>query len=612
MNKVISGYFDDAHRGLQDKSRVGYSSHVQLPPLSDSGGFDGGGGGGGLKYSSSTGALDYSHEMLSNGVQAERYQSTLQENAKLLRKIRSVQDQLSITSAKKEAFKAQAQRLEKEFKKTREQSDTLQKDLFEAKQDANQCSKEAQEAMQMMTEMRKAHIQEVRLLQRGLAARGDSGASRNKVNEFADLVDKVGRAVVQRDEAIRDRTKMQAQLAKSVSEQRVLAGEAARLRKKNASMEEDLLEAQRKARFRPPRPHPHSLKGDLEDSDEEFEQELSTFERRLAILEEGPAGLDILASNLSKDKQLLEKRIRQQQETMKMLNQSIEDWKAVNSDKDEQIVELTKRTDKMLQEQGKLNEQIAQKRREIEMQVEEEKAALMARISELQGEVDMAQAQSEGLEKVSSRLTKELVKVHGHYGTLEQGAPAPQAAPAQPAPAGEVLAREAEYLAKTGESLKLEIVRLPGGGPVEIRATGGGFPAMQRVVVDRAVERELDAEDPWPSLISRVGVSMGPPRRVVVSARLDEQELQMPPSGAAIILTAYKYDARRFFFEGVVVKSGTVLGLAVLEDALVPELWAKIDASGDSAALFQLLTAGLSLSARGGLVFSAAAALNAA
>jgi len=50
---------------------------------------------------------------------------------------------------------------------------------------------------------------EVRLLQRGLAQRGGDAASRNKVNEVADLVDKVGRAVVQRDEAIRDKTKMQ-------------------------------------------------------------------------------------------------------------------------------------------------------------------------------------------------------------------------------------------------------------------------------------------------------------------------------------------------------------------------------------------------------------------
>jgi len=196
-------------------------------------------------------------------------------------------------------------------------------------------------------------------------------------------------------------------------------GETTKLRKQNTQLQDSLREAQRKAKFRAPRPDPQAPKGDLDDSDDEFEHEMSTFEKRLTILEEGPAGLDILASNLSKDKQMLEKRIRQQQETMKMLNQSIDDWKAVNRDKDEQIAELRQKMDKMLQDQAILNEQIAQKRREMELQVEEEKAALEARIQSLQSEVDLAQSQSEGLEKVSSRLTKELVKVHGQYGGFD-------------------------------------------------------------------------------------------------------------------------------------------------------------------------------------------------
>merc|ERR1712080_664569 len=137
---------------------------------------------------------------------------------------------------------------------------------------------------------------------------------------------------------------------------------------------------------------------------------------------------------------------------------------------------------------------------------------------------------------------------------------------------------------------------------------------LQRVSVNKGVEEELDQTDPWTSLISRVGVSLGPPKCVVVSARLDERAVQLPPSNAAVILTAYRYDARRFFFGGVGVESQTVFGLPVLEAALTPELGAKIDATmGDSAALFGLLAGGLSLSDDGAsLIFSAVAALNAA
>lgn len=87
----------------------------------------------------------------------------------------------------------------------------------------------------------------------------------------------------------------------------------------------------------------------------------------------------------------------------------------------------------------------------------------------------------------------------------------------------------------------------------------------------------------------------------------------MPPSDSAVILTAYKYDDRRFFFSGVQVDTQAVLNHSVMEDALTEELCRKVDACGDNASLFELVTAGLSLTADGaGLSFSASAALNAA
>merc|ERR1719379_2043104 len=68
-------------------------------------------------------------------------------------------------------------------------------------------------------------------------------------------------------------------------------------------------------------------------------------------------------------------------------------------------------------------EQIAQKQREIAIQVEEERAALEARIQELELECDNARAAADGMEKASTRLTRELVKVHEQYS----GAPPPAA-----------------------------------------------------------------------------------------------------------------------------------------------------------------------------------------
>lgn len=560
-----------------------------------------------MKQSSSLGALELSKDQLNNGVNMERMQQTLADNVKVARKLRSVQEQLAITAAKKEAFKAQALRLEKEFKKTRDQSDTLQRELLEAQRDAGQSAREAQEAMQMMAEMRKAHIMEVRLLQRGLAARGGDAASRNKVDEFADLVDKVGRAVVQRDEAIRDKTKMQVQLTKTVADTRALSSETARLRKQSVELQEKLMEAQRKAKFRPNKAAPNGAqrKPGLEDSDDEFELELSTFEKRLTILEEGPAGLDILASNLAKDKQNLEKRLRQQQETMKVLTKSIEDWKAVNVDKDEQINELNRKMEKMMQDQNLMLEQIAAKRREIELQVEEEKAELEARIKDLQTEVDLAQSNAEGLEKVSSRLTKELVKVHGQYGSLdsvEGGGDVEQ-----------VLERLENNRAGTGETLNLEVCKMKDGSK-ELRATEVSSGEVTRLPIDAALEAELGADEPWFYLAKRVGVSLGPPKRVVVATRLREQrEVSLQPAGEAVILTAYKYDSRRFGLSGMKLRDQTMLDFMVMEDQLSPELCNAIDACKDDNALYDLVVGGLQLpEGSTSLTFSAAAALNSA
>merc|ERR1719183_1169192 len=65
---------------------------------------------GGMGKSSSMGALEFSTDQANRGVQDQRYQQALQENARLSRRLRTMQDQLSVTSAKKEAFRAQATR----------------------------------------------------------------------------------------------------------------------------------------------------------------------------------------------------------------------------------------------------------------------------------------------------------------------------------------------------------------------------------------------------------------------------------------------------------------------------------------------------------------------
>merc|ERR1719482_1044285 len=369
---------------------------------------------GGLVKSSSAGALDLSIEHANRGVQDQRYQQALQENSRLSRKMRALQDQLSITTAKKQAFRAQALRLEKEFKTGRDQSDAIQKELLEAKRDAESSSKESTEAVQMMNEMRKAHLQEVRLLQRGLEARGNDEKFRNRVNEVADLVDKLGRSVVQRDEAIRDKAKAQSQMNKMVIDLRSLADECSKLRRNNKSLEAKLKESIRKGKAAVPPTIDQTL-AEFDESDEEFETELLHFEKRFQILEEGPMGLDILASNLARDKRLLEKALKQEQEGHRATQASLLEWKMLNEQKDETITKQNQQIEDMMMAQAKLEEEIERKRREVEEAVNTERANLEARLAELQSERDEARAQADSMVLASDKLSQELVKVHEQY-----------------------------------------------------------------------------------------------------------------------------------------------------------------------------------------------------
>mmetsp|Transcript_27778 Transcript_27778/g.86450 ORF Transcript_27778/g.86450 Transcript_27778/m.86450 type:complete len:580 (+) Transcript_27778:3-1742(+) len=557
----------------------------------------------GLGHSQSMGSLEFSHEQVTHGLQQDSYQQALQDNSKLARKVRSLQDQLAITSAKKDAFMAQAQRLEREFKKGREQSDTLQRELLEAKREANQLSKDASEAIGMMNEMRKAHIHEVRLLQRGLQARNQDASMRNRVNDVADLVDKVGRAVLQRDEALRDKTKTQVQMDKMAKDMRIIHEECGKLRRQNKQLQEKLKEARRKGKFVVKR----SEMEPPEDSDEEFEGELAMFEKRFQIMEEGPAGLDILASNLSKEKQALEKRLKGQTETLKTANSTLESWKHAAAEKDEKNKELNERLTAMMKHQARLEEQIADKRREIEAAVAAERSRLEARIAELENDYDDARELADGMEKASSALTRELVKVHETYARPVPGAGGgPAGEDKADSSKGEQLASTSQK-SKMGEQLKLEVYRK--GKDTELRASEAPNGEECRVKLSEDILKELDEADPWTELFTRVGVDPGPPRRIVVASQIGQQEASLPPANTSLLLTIFRYSADRYLVSGMDLAAGTLVEVAVAENDMNAALKSKISACKDNSSLFKLLTKGLSFEAGSSrLSFSAASA----
>jgi len=528
--------------------------------------------------SKSTGALEFSTDQATRGVQDQRYQQALQENSRLSRKLRALQDQLSITSAKKDAFRAQALNLEKSFKKGREQSDVIQKELLEARRDAESSSKESTEAIQMMNEMRKAHLQEVRLLQRGLEARGNDEKFRNRVNEVADLVDKLGRSVVQRDEAMRDKSKAQAQMNKMVVDLRALADECSKLRRQNKSLDVKLKESIRKGKAAVP-PAVNRNSADFDESDEEFETELLHFEKRFQILEEGPMGLDILASNLARDKRLLEKALKEQQEAHRGTLASLEEWKALNTHKDNTITKQNKKIEEMMMAQAALEEEIERKRREVEEAVNTERANLEARLAELQNERDEARAQADSMVMASDKLSQELVKVHEQYDDATQrkhaeraelaaGVSEPEAEDAE----WEMMEESAKQKAKTNDneppcSLNLSVWKEKQSGRFQLRVQEEDGMETKIAVSEKLVQ-ELDSASPWVDLFSRVGISSDDPPRVLITELLGQKEVTLPPNGVAVLCRVHRFDAWRYYVSGTALASSFMSDYIVTKDEL--------------------------------------------
>lgn len=506
-------------------------------------------------------------------------------------------------------------RLEKEFKSGRDQSDAIQKQLLEAKRDAESSSKESTEAVQMMNEMRNAHLQEVRLLQRGLQARGSDEKFRNRVNEVADLVDKLGRSVVQRDEAVRDKAKAQAQMNKMIVDLRALADECSKLRRTNKSLESNLKEAKRKGKAAVPPPIDRAL-AELDESDEEFETELLHFEKRFKILEEGPMGLDVLASNLARDKRLLEKALKQQQEAHRAVCASLEEWKALANEKDKTITRQNEQIEEMMMAQAALEEEIERKRNEIAEAVNTERAKLEERMEQLRNEAEEARADAESAVAASDKLSQELVKVHEQYDEAAQRKQAAKAELAGGEAPGEWEMTDEEA---TDRNIKVSELEAPCAlnlavwtdrlsKKVQLRAKEKNGTET-RIPVSEDVLAGLDSSDgsPWADLYSRVGRSSDP-MRIVLSERLGEKELPLPPNDASVFCKVYRFDQTRYYISGVSMATTFMSDYVICQDELATDddLIAAIEAGTDGSELMDLLLSRMSFQDEGdGFYFGA-------
>jgi len=288
-------------------------------------------------------------------------------------------------------------------------------------------------------------------------------------------------------------------------------------------------------------------------------------------------GLDILASNLARDKRLLEKALKQQQEAHRAVLASLEEWKALNEQKDETITKQNAQIEEMMMAQAALEEEIERKRREVEEAVNTERANLEARLAELQAERDDARAQADSMVLASDKLSQELVKVHEQYDDATQRKKAEKADMALDEPEAEdatqwtkVEERE-EQKVKTSDmetpcSLKLSVWKEPGGRH-QLRAQEAGAEET-RIALEDDLVQDLDSESPWVDLFSRVGLSSDDPPRIVLSQLIGEKEATLPPNGTAVLCRVHRFDAWRYYISGTSLATSTMSDYIITRDEL--------------------------------------------
>lgn len=322
-------------------------------------------------------------------------------------------------------------------------------------------------------------------------------------------------------------------------------------------------------------------------------------------------GLDILASNLARDKRLLEKALKQSQEAHRACSAALEEWKALANTKDNTITELNKKIEDLMMAQAALEEEIDRKRREVEEAVNTERANLEARMAELQAEAEEYKAQADSMVLQSDKLSQELMKVHEQYDDAQR-----RKAEAKDKEEGEPDEPDAEddgnwdkiaeedYPIKTKAgvdrpvTLNIQVWQHAENNQTQFRAREGADGRQTCITLTEEIVDELDTADGWD--FSRVGLSSGPDdpkRKVVLSAFVGIKEAKLAPDDTAVVCHVYKFDAMRYYISGVSMSNDSDMDEIMIskEDlAADEELSSAIEAGLEDDELIERLLAKLS------------------
>lgn len=607
MNDVIGHYFEESHRWLQEgtpQPRGAPVGLVQLPPIDTA------------PAEVVTGRGEDVDSAALAAQAARSLSAARRETAQLEARFRDLQDRLAIVSAKKQAYRTSARQLEQKAGDLELQSEDMAQKVDALQAELRAAAETRAHAEGQILAMRTAHLHEVRLLQKGLAARKDAKV-KDRIDEVADLLAKLGGAVLQRDASAVQRARLEQKAQQLRQENRALKGEHEQMRAELDSLLGKLRATNEQNAALAPDPRPPGM----EQGDEAFELALQALEKRYAVLNSSTTGLQDAVAELGRRTADLQDIVNGAEVRCAEAEAERDKWRAEAEHQDAGINALTAELSRLQASVMSVQDAVDKKEREIKAEVKREKVALERDKEQLLASQRSPSpsplpavpegapvARPEGVEKPpavsglgdfdvpeGARLTPAtpsdtaspgLGATHPPPGMPRVEPTTPDASPPEDrirADGSEVLASLAHF-AKTGELLQLEVVKLPGQEPqeIELRAHEISTGETFMVQLDQELLEELDNDDPWGEVFSVVGIDLGPPKALVLPTLLGRDRMLMEPAGIQLIVSVYKYSATRFFLNGFDEGEARLVDLVLLEDSLTEEHAQFIEACGEN------------------------------
>ncbi|KAF4705318.1 hypothetical protein FOZ63_027675, partial [Perkinsus olseni] len=368
------------------------------------------------------GATKASSPTVAMAVMRERLESSLRDKEMMRERMRLLEEELALCKVKKRSYRADAHRLKDEVETLRARAACLGEETSSNLEEVKYWQKAAEEANRHINEMSRSFTHEVRLLQRALECARGGGKQQFKLTESADLVERLGRAVLQRDDAYRDKIRLGAkvrefrqQLMALQSERNSLAlklnsttrqidtlKESNRLLMNGSMLQEGTVVVVKDGDKIGQKKGTASAveAGTVVLDDDDFEVELRAFEQRYMMLGEGSEGAEQLTTKLHAECKMLRRDVARSGEEAESLRADLTQWRDLAEDRLAGVLDLEAKV-------TSLNETVEEQKGQLE--------AAAAVVGE--GETGPEQQQRElgegGLKKrenVEARETRELAK----------------------------------------------------------------------------------------------------------------------------------------------------------------------------------------------------------